>query len=93
MTATITALDPPRTLEVEGDPHGVLRFVLEPDGDGTLLTFTSTLDLPDEFRSKVLAGWHYHLNALERALNGEETELVDLPNDGDGSASTPSYED
>ena len=82
MHATITELDPPRTLEVEGQPHGVLRFELEPDDDGgTLLTFTSTLDLPDEHRSRTLAGWHYHLDALATALDGGETDLVELPND------------
>ncbi len=32
MHATITALDPPRLLEVSGDLHGVLRWELEPAG-------------------------------------------------------------
>src|SRR5688500_2472176 len=31
--ATITALEPPRLLETTGDPHGVIRFELEPDGE------------------------------------------------------------
>jgi uncharacterized protein YndB with AHSA1/START domain len=79
MEATITELDPPRLLETTGDMHGVLRFELSPDGDGTLLRFTSTLDLPDEFRTKVLAGWHFHLDALARALDGGSTDLVELP--------------
>ncbi|HEV3000280.1 MAG TPA: SRPBCC family protein [Solirubrobacteraceae bacterium] len=80
MRATITELDPPRTLEIRGDPHGTLRFELSEAGGGTLLTFTSTLALPDEHRSRVLAGWHYHLDALATALDGGATELVDLPN-------------
>ena len=81
MDAAITELDPPRALQVEGDPHGVLRFELEPQpGGGTLLTFTSTPDLPDEFRSRTLAGWHYHLDGLEAALDGGEVELHALPN-------------
>jgi uncharacterized protein YndB with AHSA1/START domain len=79
MDATITELDPPRVLEMSGDIHGVLRFELEPDGDATVLTFTSTLDLPDEFRTKVLAGWHFHLDALGHALDGRSTDLVQLP--------------
>ena len=79
MHATITALDPPRLLELEGDIHGVLRFELEPAGDGaTLLRFTSTLDLPDEFRTKVLAGWHTHLDALVTVLDGGSVDLVDI---------------
>jgi uncharacterized protein YndB with AHSA1/START domain len=79
MEATITELDPPRLLETSGDMHGVLRFELEPDGDATVLTFTSTLPLPDEFRTKVLAGWHYHLDALEDALDDMPRDLVELP--------------
>ena len=79
MEATVTALDPPRLLELSGDIHGVLRFELAADGDQTVLTFTSTLDLPDEYRTKVLAGWHYHLDALAAALEGRETDLVELP--------------
>ena len=81
MDARITELRPPAVLEVSGDPHGVLRFELDAEGDGTRLVFTSTLALPDEFRTRVLAGWHYHLDALARALDGDETELRALPND------------
>ena len=44
-----------------------------------MLAFTSTLDLPDEYRTKVLAGWHYHLDALAGALEGRATDLVELP--------------
>jgi uncharacterized protein YndB with AHSA1/START domain len=79
MIATITRLDPPRLLETDGDMHGVLRWELEPDGDGTRLTFSSTLELPEEFRTKVLAGWHWHLDALAGALEGGTADLVDLP--------------
>jgi uncharacterized protein YndB with AHSA1/START domain len=79
MEATITALEPPRLLETTGDLHGVLRFELEPDGEETVLTFTSTLDLPAEHRTKVLAGWHYHLDALADALHGGSRDLVNLP--------------
>jgi len=46
MHATITRLEPPRLLESTGDLHGVLRWELRPDGDGTLLAFSSTLELP-----------------------------------------------
>ncbi len=79
MEATITELDPPRLLELSGDIHGVLRFELAAEGDETVLTFTSILDLPGEYRTKVLAGWHFHLDALADALDGRATDLVTLP--------------
>ncbi len=79
MDGRITRLEPPRLLETDGDVHGVLRWELEPDGDGTLLRFSSTVDLPDEFRTKVLAGWHMHLDALEEVLAGGTVDLVELP--------------
>jgi uncharacterized protein YndB with AHSA1/START domain len=77
MHATITRIEPPRLLETEGDMHGVLRWELRPEGDGTVLTFTSTLELPDEYRTKTLAGWHFHLDALADALEGRSVDLVD----------------
>jgi uncharacterized protein YndB with AHSA1/START domain len=76
MEATITRLEPPRLLELDGDIHGVLLWTLRPDGDGTVLTFSSTLDLPEEFRTKAPAGWHFHLDALAAALDGRATDLV-----------------
>jgi uncharacterized protein YndB with AHSA1/START domain len=77
MHAVITALDPPRLLELEGDIHGVLRFELRPDGDGCALTFSSTVKLPGEQHTEVAAGWHWHLDALDDALDGAS---VDWPN-------------
>ena len=79
MHATITELQPPALLELTGDLHGVLRFELLPDGAGTHLSFSSTLALPEEFRAKVLAGWHFHLDALARSLDGQPTDLARLP--------------
>jgi len=79
MDATITELDPPRLLEVAGEPHGTLRFELRPDSAGTTLTFTSTLELPEEYRTKVLAGWHFHLAALAERLDGRSVDLAELP--------------
>ena len=35
-----------------------------------------TLDLPDEFRTMTIAGWHFHLDALGRALEGGDTDLA-----------------
>jgi uncharacterized protein YndB with AHSA1/START domain len=79
MHAVITALDPPHLLETSGDAHGVLRWELRPDGGGTELTFSSTLDLPEEYRTMTIAGWHVHLGALADALAGRSTDLVNLP--------------
>ena len=76
--ARITELDPPRLLETSGDRHGVLRWELEPVDGGTLLRFSSTLDLPADFGTRVLAGWHWHLDALARALEGERADLVNI---------------
>jgi uncharacterized protein YndB with AHSA1/START domain len=76
MHATITRLDPPVLLETAGDLHGVLRWELRPEGRGTLLTFYSTVALPAEFRSMVLAGWHWHLDALAGFLGGTPADLV-----------------
>jgi uncharacterized protein YndB with AHSA1/START domain len=78
MPATITELDPPRVLEIEGEPHGTLRFELRPDGDATVLTFVARSEIPAEFRSKVLAGWHFHLDALEDFV--DHGTRVDWPN-------------
>jgi uncharacterized protein YndB with AHSA1/START domain len=78
MPATITALDPPRLLEIEGEPHGTLRFELEPDGDGTRLRFIARSQIPEDFRSKVLAGWHFHLDALEDFV--DDGTRIDWPN-------------
>jgi uncharacterized protein YndB with AHSA1/START domain len=78
MKATITRLDPPRLLETDGDEHGMLRWELEPEGEGTRLRFTSTLELPDEFRTMHPAGWHWHLDALETILAGGEVDPVNV---------------
>jgi uncharacterized protein YndB with AHSA1/START domain len=67
---TVSALDPPRVLEFDTDIHGRLRWELEPDGDGTALTFTAEAQLPEDWELEVLAGWHIHLDHLEHVLGG-----------------------
>ncbi len=79
MHAKIITFDPPHTFEIAGDIHGILRFELRAAGAGTTLVFTSKLDLPDEFKSRTVAGWHYHLSALRFALTGGTADLVELP--------------
>jgi uncharacterized protein YndB with AHSA1/START domain len=71
---TVSALDPPRLLEFDTDIHGRLRWELEPDGDGTALSFSAEVDLPDEYESEVIAGWHIHLDHLEDALEGQPVD-------------------
>jgi uncharacterized protein YndB with AHSA1/START domain len=75
----VSALDPPRLLEFETDVHGRLRWELEPAGDGTILTFTAEVELPADFESEVVAGWHIHLDHLEEVLAGG---TIDWPNWG-----------
>jgi len=79
MHAVVTTFEPPRLLETRGDAHGVLRWQLTPEAGGTVLVFTSTVELSDEFRTRLLAGWHFHLMALARTLAGGTVDLVELP--------------
>jgi len=86
MTATITAYDPPRLLETDGDVHGRIRWELEPDGDGTRLVFLNTLaEAPsgEHLGMQIgfpenLAGWHWHLAALEASLDGHPWAITDM---------------
>jgi uncharacterized protein YndB with AHSA1/START domain len=67
-TGIVLAVDPPRVLEFlwGGD---TLRFELQPDGNGTVLTFTDTFD---EYGKSARdgAGWHACLDMLGHALDG-----------------------
>jgi uncharacterized protein YndB with AHSA1/START domain len=78
MHAVVTEMSPPNVLQLDGDLHGRLRWQLDPEEGQTLLTFTSTLGLPDEQQTLNMAGWHFHLDALVRALDGKANDLVDL---------------
>jgi uncharacterized protein YndB with AHSA1/START domain len=51
----------------------VLRFELEPDGDGTRLTLTDTIDELGK-AARDGAGWHVCLDELERHLDGRAAE-------------------
>jgi uncharacterized protein YndB with AHSA1/START domain len=77
----IVALDPPRLIawtwpasaDEAGPAPSVIRFRLAPDGDGCVLTLTSTgagAPHPNE-----LAGWHTHLEGLEDAADGRRRPL------------------
>jgi uncharacterized protein YndB with AHSA1/START domain len=69
---TITAVDPPRLLELDTDRFGILRWELRDQGSGCALTFINVVtdELPDEMTAQVLAGWHSHLDTLADALAG-----------------------
>jgi uncharacterized protein YndB with AHSA1/START domain len=73
MDATVTELDPPRLLEIAGEPHGTLRFELAEDGPATALVFTVTRPAP-EGTDMVLPGWHIHLEHLADALDGRPVD-------------------
>jgi uncharacterized protein YndB with AHSA1/START domain len=79
MNGTITALEPPRVLEIASDIHGVLRWELTEDDAGTALAFTVTIG-PDVPVGLVRAGWHIHLEHLAGALDGRP---VDWPRWGE----------
>jgi uncharacterized protein YndB with AHSA1/START domain len=76
----VTRLEEGRLLEYEGEPHGLLRFELSPDGDGTRLVFTNAMDAPD-YPDLALAGWHVHLDMLDDTLDGRPTDWDDWPLD------------
>jgi uncharacterized protein YndB with AHSA1/START domain len=65
--------DPPRVLEFRWGTD-VIRFELEPDGDGgTTLTLKDTIDQVGK-AARDGAGWHVCLDGLEHALDGTEPE-------------------
>lgn len=66
----MTTYDPPLVLEFRwGDE--TLRFDLESDGDGTLLTFVNTFDERGK-AARDAAGWHVCLDLLSYHLDGKE---------------------
>ena len=79
MEATVAKLEPERLLVLDGDIHGRIRWELTPDGDGTVLSFRSTVELEPDFLTRVPAGWHFHLDALAAHLEGRSTDLAEVP--------------
>jgi uncharacterized protein YndB with AHSA1/START domain len=78
-TGEIIEWDEPRlfafTWRSAGRESQMLRFELEPDGDGTKLIFTHELPRPDS--AKVAAGWQLCLDDLELAL--ADTPRAEFP--------------
>ena len=64
----VTAYDPLRLLEYTWDAE-ILRFELEPDGAGCVLTFTNVVDGPGT-AAAVATGWGTGLDRLAGLLDG-----------------------
>ena len=58
--------------ELDGSRASLVRWDLEPDGDGCRVTLTHSNLQPFEAKS-VGPGWHAHLQAIEDAADGIET--------------------
>lgn len=78
----VLRFEPPRLLAFAwGDEH--LSFELEPDGDGTRLTFVHVFDARDH-GANYASGWHHHFARLDAHLAGrplpedDPAELVAL---------------
>jgi len=72
---TVTALEPPRLLELDTEPHGVVRWELAPADDGeTALTLTVSMPAPNEEVGSARGGWHIHLEHLADALDGRPVD-------------------
>jgi uncharacterized protein YndB with AHSA1/START domain len=66
----IRIYDPPRAFEYSWGSD-ILRFELQPAGEGTLLVFTHSFD--DESKAaRGASGWDLSFDSLERRLAGEE---------------------
>lgn len=75
--ARIVAMEPMKTFawewtELDGSKVSLVRWDLEPDGDGTRVTLTHS-GLPPGEAKDVGPGWHAHLMAIEDAADGIET--------------------
>ena len=69
---TITELREPEVIAYtwnEGKTDSLVRFELEPDGDGTRLTLTHTFEREIDL-SAFGAGWHHHLELLVAHVTG-----------------------
>jgi uncharacterized protein YndB with AHSA1/START domain len=76
-TGRIVTFEPMTTFawewtELDGSNRSLVRWDLEPDGDGTRVTLTHSELKPSDARG-VGPGWHAHLMAIEDAADGVET--------------------
>lgn len=73
LDGVVIAYEPYTHLEYRWDKD-TLRFELEPEGDGTLLTLTVTFDEVGR-AAQDAAGWHECLDLLEARLAGEPPDF------------------
>jgi uncharacterized protein YndB with AHSA1/START domain len=69
-TGEVLAVDPPKSLEFTWGTDQ-LRFTIEPEADGCVLTLTDTIDEVGK-AVRDSAGWHVCLDKLEHSLDGTE---------------------
>lgn len=79
VSGTVSRFEPPHVLEC-----GSMRYELEADGDGCILTFTDILHFQPpradhEIVNSVLGGWHKYLDVLEFSLQGGSSDPRDFP--------------
>jgi uncharacterized protein YndB with AHSA1/START domain len=63
--------NPPSALEFRWGDGETLRFDVQADGDGSVLTFVNTIDALGK-AARDAAGWHACLDALAYDLDGKE---------------------
>lgn len=79
VTGQVTEVEPPRLLEFTWNsttgaaPASRVRWELTPEGQGTRLTLTHSLQDCEDLAA-ILAGWHTHLEGLHRAIQGEQVK-------------------
>jgi uncharacterized protein YndB with AHSA1/START domain len=74
LPATVRRVEAPSLLEYTwGDD--LLRWELEPAGDGTRLTLRHTLRTPD-MADQVAAGWHICFDQLEKVADGRPVTAI-----------------
>jgi uncharacterized protein YndB with AHSA1/START domain len=93
LEGAISKLDPPRLLEIAATwgsttttnapaTQTTITWELDPDGDHTLLHFTSTIpgspaqDGTTDPGTTTAAGWHLHLDALAAVLAGDQVDIA-----------------
>ncbi len=79
VTGRITEIQPPYALEFTWNsttgaaPDSRVRWQLRPERHGTCLTLSHSLQTCEDLAA-MLAGWHAHLEGLERAIAGQQVE-------------------
>ncbi len=85
----VVQLDPPRLLEIAGEwyaesedgrtdvTQASLRFDLRSEAGETRLRFENAVERGEDANLQVVAGWHYHLDALATSLAGGTVDLAD----------------